>query len=1003
MYAETKMTKRLLFILFLEICFQYWKPINAQIAPKMEVLTTEIGLPTREIKEIIQDSQGFMWFGTTQGIMRYDGYRYKIYNSKAGNPLYIPSERITGAMIFKSPDLLWFIADNELFELNVKTDQVRNLSKFYNLEGPVRVLHKSKDNTIAVVTDDALNLEQLLLTFDGEEFQVIAKEARGVREFTELTSDNNGNLWWNTFVGGTKQYNIKGELRSQSKLGNFHWFGDPMYTAVSFFDNTDKHYVLPMEPKGVFEIDAQGDLSPLIELSKTVNQALEDQSGRLWFAGRDQLLVYFNGKHQSFSQRLHEILDYTLIKDLFLDRNGLLWVATDGGIVKIQIAIQPFQQLFTSGTEGWGNAMRSIFSTHDGRLFAMNESKNSLYVLMPDGRELEFPVQGITDRSDPLASARQFVLSDDDHFAYTVNHTLLRIDLDTGKMIQYPEAEQYLSVTNANPLLKLKDGRLLLGHSLATLVLFDPVAEQFDPVFKEIPEDEFNSIRVMLESEENDEVWLGSLNSGLLQISLSGKILNRVRSDTQPALNKNKVNALYEDTEGGLWVGTFGGGVNYLPPGASDFEIFDRSSGLANENIVAMLPNNKDHLWIATYNGISSLDLSNKMIRNYFTGDGLSHDEFNVFSYYKDNNGALYFGGMNGINRFYPEDILAENETPPLELVSVNISNGSEERLVSLNGETETLRIKPNDLYFTINWSLPSYFTNQQNSYYTKLEGYEDEWIYQGESPFIRYNKLPPGDYTLRVKGLDASGNNSKRELAIPLLIDQVFYKTWWFIALIIVLISLLIYVFFDMRMRQYQRMELLRNKISSDLHDDVGSLLSGLSMQTELLALKAQPEEQKRLTKIRGLSQQAVNQMRDLVWSIDSRKEKLGDLIEKMRELAEGQLPEHNITFNIDCNTIHLDRKLPPQTKQHLFLIFKEAMNNMLKHSNATHLEVIVNNTSKGAELKINDNGTTKAKTQGAGLGLTNMVSRVVQMKGNIDFDTTNGFGININLPFNL
>ena len=997
------MTKRIRFVFFFAICFLYGVAVPAQITPRMEVLTTQSGLPTREVKQIIQDNQGFMWFGTTQGIIRYDGYRYKVHDSKAGNPLRIPAERVTGPMIFQSPDLLWFVADNQLFELNIKTDQIQSLSELHHLEGPVWALHQTRDKTVAIVTDDASNRMQLLLVFDGEKFNSIATQARGAREFTELTSDDEGTLWWSTFLGGTRQYTNGGDLLFQAKFGDFKWFGDDMFTTVSFFDNKDKHYVLPLEPKGVFEIDARGDLSPLVELSEMVNHALEDHKGRLWFAGRNQLMLYQDGKSQSFTQRLHDLLDYTEINDIFLDRNGLLWVATDGGIVKIQIAVQPFQHVFKSDTEGWGNTMRSIFSTPDGRVFAMNEAQKSLYVRLPNGREQKFPVNGVSDRPDPLAAARQFVLSDDSHFAYTVNHTLLRIDLNSGEMVQYPEAEQYLNVTNANPLLKLKDGRLLLGHSLATLAFFDPAKEQFDRVFTEAPQENLTNIRVMLESEKSGEVWLGSLNSGLVKISLSGKVLNRITSDTRPALNKNKVNALYEDTKGGLWVGTFGGGVNYLPPNADGFAVFDRSSGLANENIVAILPDHKNHLWIATYHGISSLDLNSNTVKNYFTGDGLSHDEFNVFSHYKDRNGVLYFGGMNGINTFFPEDILTENEAPPLELVSVNINDGSEERLVSLSEGKEALTIKPNDLYFTINWSLPSYFTNQQNSYYTKLESYEDEWIYQGASPFIRYNTLPPGDYVLRVKGLDARGNSSKEELAIPLHVDQVFYKTWWFVALVIILIALLIYTFFRMRLRQHQRMERLRNKISSDLHDDVGSLLSGLSMQAELLALKAKPENQKRLDKIGSLSRQAVSQMRDLVWSIDARKEKLCDLIERMRELVEEQLTEHEITYNIDCDAVHLDRKLPPQTKQHLFLIFKEAVNNMLKHSNATHLEVKVYNTPNGTELKICDNGTTAAKTQGAGLGLTNMAYRVAQMRGDIDFTTQKGFGINISLPFRL
>ena len=997
------MTKRLLLISFFILSFLFAGKAQVQIAPKMEVLTTEAGLPTREVKQMIQDSQGFMWFGTTQGIIRYDGYRYKVYNSKAGNSLHIPAERVTGSMIFRDSNLLWYVADNQLYELNVYTNKVRNLSDQYQLEGAVWALHQAEDKSVSIVTDDALLQKQLLQVFDGEKFRTIAEEPRGVREFTELTSNADGTIWWSTFLGGTKQYNAEGDLLTQVKPGSFQWFGDPMFTAVSFFDSRGKHYVLPREPKGVFELVGQDQFNQLIELPEMVNLAIEDPMNRLWFAGRDQLVLFQDGNSQSFTKRMHKLLDYSQINDLFIDRNGLLWVATDGGIVKIQIATQPFKQIFASDTKGWGNAMRSIFSTPNGRLFAMNESQKSLYVQMPDGREQKFSVYGITDRPDPLASARQFVLSEDEQFAYTVNHTLLKIDLNSGRMVQYPEAETFLNVTNANPLLRLNDGRLLLGHSLATLAIFDPETEQFEQLFKQEQNEALENIRVMLESHKSGEVWLGTLNSGVAKISLSGELLGRFTTNTQPALNKNKVNALYEDKEGGLWVGTFGGGINYLSSGANEFRVLDRSSGLADENIVAMLPDKNGFLWIATYKGLCSFELSTGKVRNYFTGDGLSHNEFNVFSHYRSADGALHFGGMNGLNKFYPDEILAAKEAPPLELVNVNVNDGSGDREVLLDLGEELLNIRPKDLYFNVNWSLPSYFTNEQNSYFTKLEGYEDDWIYQGVSPFIRYNKLPPGDYVLRVKGVDARGNTSERELAIPLHVGQVFYKTWWFIVLVIFLIALLIYAFFNLRLRQYKRMERLRNKISSDLHDDVGSLLSGLSMQAELLALQAQPEDQKSLAKIGALSRKAVSQMRDLVWSIDARKEQLGDLIERMRELAEEQLLSQDITFNIDCNSVHLDRKLPPQTKQHLFLIFKEAVNNMLKHSDATHLEVVVRNTVKGAELSIADNGTISAKAQGAGLGLSNMAYRVEQMKGAINFNTGKGFGININLPFNL
>tara|TARA_R100001369_G_scaffold37969_1_gene63424 strand:- start:1300 stop:2199 length:900 start_codon:yes stop_codon:yes gene_type:complete len=299
---------------------------------------------------------------------------------------------------------------------------------------------------------------------------------------------------------------------------------------------------------------------------------------------------------------------------------------------------------------------------------------------------------------------------------------------------------------------------------------------------------------------------------------------------------------------------------------------------------------------------------------------------------------------------------------------------------------------------------MSSYFQNTKNTYSTKLEGFEDQWFYQGNSSFIRYNQLPAGDYVLKVKGKDSRGNESATILSIPIEVRQIFYKKWWFIALFLLVILGIMYSIFRYRLQQAVAMERLRTKISSDLHDDVGSLLSGLAMQTELMEINASEADKFKLQKIAGISRNAISQMRDLVWSIDSRRETVEDLIERMQELAEELLLPRDISFKMDSSTIkNPKKKLPAQTKQNIFLIYKEAITNILRHSDAKHVSLSITNVSNGSHFIIKDNGSKKECYTSTGLGLSNMTMRAKNIKGNVQFDHENGFEVKLFLPFTL
>ncbi|MBN4047254.1 two-component system sensor with a ligand-binding domain protein, partial [bacterium AH-315-P13] len=222
-----------------------------------------------------------------------------------------------------------------------------------------------------------------------------------------------------------------------------------------------------------------------------------------------------------------------------------------------------------------------------------------------------------------------------------------------------------------------------------------------------------------------------------------------------------------------------------------------------------------------------------------------------------------------------------------------------------------------------------------------------------------------------------------------------------WFIGLIIVAIFALMYSVFNYRIQQLKAIDNLRTKISSDLHDDVGSLLSGLAMQTEMLEISAKGEDKSKLHKITKISREAISKMRDLVWSIDNRRERTLDLIERMEELADELLLSKGIVYQISKGNLNINKKLPITVKQELFFIFKEAITNILRHSNANKVTVNFKNNSGLGILKIIDNGTKSKQNSKTGFGMENMKMRAKKMNAEINFYNTNGFTILIKLPF--
>ena len=987
--------------------------VSAQSNTRVETLSQEEGLPSREVNAITQDKRGLMWLGTPQGLVRYDGQEFTLYNTDENNSYHLPEEIIYKLLYTPKTDSLWIVANWRLIQFNTVDNGYTTYSEKQGLRGDVITIHLDHQGTLYLVTDDLKSAKpdeakQYLQVYKNGYFHVIDEVKRGVSWFTGLSSDRNNHIFWTTIKNGISHYSDQGQFIESIIPDSYNWFGTYIHFIPSYFDQDNNHYIFRKSNGGISKLHTPYDKKEqerILDIPGNIYFATEDKNNAVWFAGATGLhKMTSENKIQDFSDLIQSSLAYTKINTLFVDAMGLIWLGTDGGAIKIRDKQSLFDHLFVDTPGEWGNSMRGIVLLEDGRIIAKHANGSKLLLWSPDGQETEFTFSETYEGGAPLFQASHFILSSDKKALYTVGETLLKINLQNGTVKEYPKIRAHIHKTHHIPLIRLSDGRFVFGQSIQRLIVFDPKTEQFELPFYKSYGEKNATLLSLEESTQNNTLWAGTIAEGILKLNLSGKIEAHYHSSSKPRINNLKILSLHEDKKKGLWIGTYGGGLQYLNPDGNSIIRYNKNHGLPSNNITAILPYEDYGYWISSYNGLSFFDTEKQLFQNFFVEDGLSHNEFNYSSFLKTEDGQYYFGGMNGINRFRPENVLAKHELPALRLTKIDHLHSDPDKTLQRDiaqKQIDELIISPGELYTTFHWSMPSYFNSRKHNYYTKLKGYEDQWQFNGSDPRVRYNQLPAGKYTLQVKGLDSNGNESTGNINLDIIVHQVFYKRWWFITILLMLLSSLIYGIFQFRLRQVLAMERLRTKISSDLHDDIGSMLSGLAMQTELLQINASDKNKPRLTKVARISRDAVSQMRDLVWSIDSRRETIADLLERMQELAEELLLPMNIKFTLESRGIkNLNKKLPYQTKQNIFLIYKEAINNIIKHSDASHVQIEFINDKHSCNLLIQDNGNPKESYQSSGLGLSNMKMRAETLKAQLSIKTKNGFSVYLKLP---
>jgi signal transduction histidine kinase/serine phosphatase RsbU (regulator of sigma subunit)/streptogramin lyase len=524
----------------------------------------------------------------------------------------------------------------------------------------------------------------------------------------------------------------------------------------------------------------------------------EDRIGQLWLGTRDGL-NRFDSDRQTFIRYYNDpanphSLSANHILSVFEDRAGVLWVGTNGGgLNKFNRAIEAFAH-FTNTSNNPNRLSDSMVWT------IFEDDEGLLWVGTSNGLNKFDRVAGTFthyhhDADDPTSLSTDFipVLIEDHNGVLWVGADeggLNKFDQETETFTTYrhdPEDPTSLSDDDVWSLYEDSGGTLWVGTWGGGLNRFDQETETFTR-FLHDPEDprsvSDNVIRTIFEDGAGT-LWLGTNGGGLNKFDRASESFSHYfhNPDDPRSLSDNVVRTIYEDQAGTLWIGVDGGGLNKFDRETETFTHYREKDGLINDTIYGILEGDQGQLWLSTNNGLSHFNPQTEIFNSYNVSDGLQSNEFNQGAYYKSESGELFFGGINGFNAFFPDQIKDNPYPPPVVLTSFQIFN-QDVMLDKALYEIGDIELSYQDSVVSFEFAALDYTAPAENQYAYKLEGVDKDWVEAGNRRFATYTHLDGGEYTLRLKGSNNDRVWNEEGTTIRLTVTSPPWQTWWAYAL---------------------------------------------------------------------------------------------------------------------------------------------------------------------------------------------------------------------------
>lgn len=470
-----------------------------------------------------------------------------------------------------------------------------------------------------------------------------------------------------------------------------------------------------------------------------------------------------------------------------------------------------------------------------------------------------------------------------------------------------------------------------------------------------------------------------------------------------------------------LWVGTEGAGLNRFDLQRSRFRRYTVDDGLPNNVVYGILPDSRNNLWISTNKGVSHFYVKENKFVNYNASNGLAGNEFNRYEYAGDDRGNLYFGGTAGITIIHPERFYQAVSPSKTLITGLKVQNARVEYHHDKAGilkapihATKRIVLPHDHRMFALEFANLDLSVPSENTFKYMLEGFDKEWINAGTATEATYTNLHPGNYEFKVMGCNSFRAWQEVPTTIAIDILTPWWATWCFRTLMLLLIATALYGLYRYRLNSLLEMERLRNRIAQDLHDEIGSTLSSISLYSAVMqkSSKSLPQNTHAiLEKIIDSTSEIMENMSDMVWTIKSDNDHFRQVVHRMRAFAANVADSKGIALRFDAQARVEELRLDMDKRKNVYLIYKEAVINAVKYAECTELQIDLRKTNHNIELHIRDNGkgfdpgsVDYSESSLGGNGLTGMALRAEKLGADFRIDAAPGQGttISLKLPVN-
>ncbi len=1025
-------------------------------------IDVETGLSSNTVYAIFQDNTGFIWFGTDDGLNRYDGYNFKVFRNDPDDSNSISSNNIWSLMTARSGNIWVGTKTGELNRYDPRSEKFVSwkIESDVAEENSITCSYEDKKGNIWVGTyrDGLYKLDPLNNTIEHWSSDPDNSKSLSHYYVRSITGDDFGNIYVATYIGFNKfnpsvsnefeRYyhnpseknsicnNIIWSISKSSLDSNQIWLGTANgLTIYNMAENTFSRIEIPNPQDLLYGTSVGQVIEQMIDGEKII--WVNSYAGLLKMnlsSGETKRFLHIENNQQS-------LID-NQINQIFRDLSGVVWLATDNGISYLSPKNARFNSAGSMllGSESSNILLRknitAIVKTPDHKIW-FGTTDGLYYFSQINNKVSSYP----EFENTPVWSLGSG--NDNDLWVGTFGTGLKQIFLKTGLDkswdLDHPDIQTQAVYYNKS-LLKDRKNNVWVGYWGAGVSRINSKTNKYDLWLNDPdnPNSLSNNDVWVIKEDRLGRIWLGTQGGGLNLFEDEDKVIFHrwTKQETNmEGLNSNNIYSMceaahlsLEKNETVLWIGTSNGlnKVTIKNKGADIYDVkvaivsYTINDGLPDNSVKSILEDDNGNLWLGTGFGISFFNIQKKIFTNFSTSDGLTSSVFNFESALKTNSGLMLFGSTHGINIFKPGGMVLSTFKPPLSLTDFLIFNtrvkaGDGSVLKQSASLTEEIVLNYNHNVFSFEFAALDFNSPKTIKYAYIMEGFEKEWVYSGNRRLATYTNLDPGDYTFKFKSTNADGVWNENAKSISIIITPPFWMTWWFRGLIIfafLSVGPIIYyrrvnhlkkegyrqVAFSKQLIQSQEEE--RKRIASELHDSLGQDL--LVIKNLALMNKNKDEQFDEISKTAGF---AIDEVRRISYNLHPYQlDRLG-LSRAINSMFTNIESVSKIKFDINIGNV--DNLFEKEKEINIYRIVQECVTNIIKHSGANKARVVVEKEKDVLLLEIGDNGKgfnfESTKSESKGFGLKNLENRVSFLGGNLEFKSNKEFKTQIKVKIPL